>query len=158
MYLGYILLKPLWNLYSLIFFYYPYLYILEKVYSGCSFQCYICRPSNWKDLRLNKFKWTFQRRTEDGSTYFGACFLVYTWYPTKAAQIYSFASMSVAHCASKRKKENHQFQKKISQITLSYPNMTISYQFWLHISILVRIWLIESCSFYPKLSKNSIFT
>ena len=65
---------------------------------------------------------------------------------------------SSPHCASKRKKENHQFQKKISQITLSYPNMTISYQFWLHISILVRIWLIESCSFYPKLSKNSIFT
>ena len=63
-----------------------------------------------------------------------------------------------SHCASKRKKENHQFQTMISKITLSYPNMTISYQFWLHISILVRIWLIESCSFYPKLSKNSIFT
>ena len=62
------------------------------------------------------------------------------------------------HCASKRKKENHQFQVLISQITLSYPNMTISYKFWLHISILVQIWLIESCSFYPKLSKNSIFT
>ena len=69
-----------------------------------------------------------------------------------------FLHTCLSHCASKRKKENHQFQKKISQITLSYPNMTISYQFWLHISILVRIWLIESCSFYPKLSKNSIFT
>ena len=34
-----------------------------------------------------------------------------------------------SHCASKRKKENHQFQKMISQITHSYTNMTISYQF-----------------------------
>ena len=64
----------------------------------------------------------------------------------------------IPHCASKRKKENHQFQKLISQISHSYPNMTISYQFWLHISIYVQIWLIESCSFYPKVTKKSIFT
>ena len=44
------------------------------------------------------------------------------------------------HCASKRKKENHKFQKMIPQITHSYPNMTISYQFCLHIRILVEIW------------------
>ena len=37
---------------------------------------------------------------------------------------------SMARCASKRKKENHQFKILISQITLSYPNITISYQFF----------------------------
>ena len=48
-------------------------------------------------------------------------------YPTFEG--FSFIFAWATHCASKRKKENHQFQKKISQITLSYPNMTISYQF-----------------------------
>ena len=39
------------------------------------------------------------------------------------------AMCASTHFASKRKKENHQFQKLISQITHSYPNKTISYQF-----------------------------